>query len=644
MSVYIRRIQVENYGAIENVDYNMPFDGEGNPKPVVLVGKNGSGKTLILSNILHSLIEIKREFYTSLSEVSGSNYYRLGSKRYIRETKNFSYCRLDFDNAYSIDLMVNNYEMFKNTIDTRSYPDITLEDSKLKDSGFYSNIKKTESNVFEKNIYLYFPVDRYYIPTWENTENDNLSFVTDDKAFVGRDNLSIVQYNLLEELETWLLDVIIDKMLYESKIISLEVGDNTVPRPIFVGKNNNIQNSINNILTKIYVNEKYQSVRIGISSKQHRKIAVIGKLNNGNEEEIAPKFSSLSSGQIMILGIFSSIIRAYDKIYEGSVLDFKNISGVVLIDEIDAHLHSDLLKDVLPELVALFPKIQFIISIHSPFFLLGMKDKFESNCEFVALPTGTVLDSIDKFDELRKCYSIIDESYQNILDNKEKYERQVKDLSKPLIITEGKTDWKHLKHALKCFKESEKFCELDIRFLEYDYEFSDSKLETLLNQLAKVPNANKIIGVFDSDSATGKVYESVKNFGNNVYGCCISDVLGYGCGISIELLYSRTDLTKEAADKRRIYLSDEFTEKSQQLKENPNVVCHNNTLKDAFKRNIIKVVDSGVFNSQEDSLALSKENFANYILNEEAPFETVSVDGFGGIFEIVEDIINGVYN
>lgn len=51
----------------------------------------------------------------------------------------------------------------------------------------------------------------------------------------------------------------------------------------------------------------------------------------------------------------------------------------MLIDEIDAHLHSDLLKDVLPELISLFPKIQFIISSHSPFFLLGMKDKFGDN-------------------------------------------------------------------------------------------------------------------------------------------------------------------------------------------------------------------------------------------------------------------------
>ena len=80
---------------------------------------------------------------------------------------------------------------------------------------------------------------------------------------------------------------------------------------------------------------------------------------------------------------------------------------------------------------------------------------------------------------------------------RDQYEMQAKDLSRPLIITEGKTDWKHLKHALKKLQETEKFKELDIRYLEYDYEFSDSKLETLLMQLSKVPNSNKIIGICD---------------------------------------------------------------------------------------------------------------------------------------------------
>ena len=302
--MYIRKIQVKDYGAIEKVDYTMPFSEEGNPLPVVLVGKNGTGKTLLLSNILHSLIEIKRQFYTQLSEVSGNNYYRAGSKKYIRENGNFSYFRVDFDNAYYVDLMVKNYELFKTSLDTTVYKNINMGDSGLKDNGFYSDIKKPETNIFNKNIYLYFPVDRYYIPTWENVKNDNLSFVTNDDALVGKDNLGIVQYNLLDDLETWLLDVIIDRMLYESELRLFGIGDKMVPHQVFKGKNTDIQNAINNILTKMYSNDKYCSVRIGISSKHHRKIAVLGRLKDGREEEISPKFSSLSSGQIMILGMF----------------------------------------------------------------------------------------------------------------------------------------------------------------------------------------------------------------------------------------------------------------------------------------------------------------------------------------------------
>ena len=43
--------------------------------------------------------------------------------------------------------------------------------------------------------------------------------------------------------------------------------------------------------------------------------------------------------------------------------------GIVLIDEVDAHLHLSLQKDILPLLTGLFPRIQFIVTTHSPFVL-----------------------------------------------------------------------------------------------------------------------------------------------------------------------------------------------------------------------------------------------------------------------------------
>ena len=44
----------------------------------------------------------------------------------------------------------------------------------------------------------------------------------------------------------------------------------------------------------------------------------------------------------------------------------KNTDGVVLIDEVDLHLHPAWQQRVLGDLRAIFPKVQFIVSTHAP--------------------------------------------------------------------------------------------------------------------------------------------------------------------------------------------------------------------------------------------------------------------------------------
>ncbi|MDQ7084492.1 MAG: AAA family ATPase [Sulfurovum sp.] len=48
-------------------------------------------------------------------------------------------------------------------------------------------------------------------------------------------------------------------------------------------------------------------------------------------------------------------------------------SGVVLIDEIDLHLHPKWQKQIPNLLLSLFPKVQFIASSHSPFIIQSME-------------------------------------------------------------------------------------------------------------------------------------------------------------------------------------------------------------------------------------------------------------------------------
>ena len=638
--MYIRKIHVENYGPIHNIDYALPFDKSGKPMPVILVGQNGTGKTLLLSVILQALIELKRNFYRELAEVHQNNLYSVSSFQYITVGTDFAYYRLDFDEAYYMSMIAQNYDTVKNIYSPEKYPDLDINNYSLKETGFYYNVNPLKQNVFEHDIFLYFPAGRYYIPSWINANNKRLSFINDKANYVGIDDYGIVQYNILENLEAWLLDVVIDQLLYEQQSVTVGIEQNgqIIEQLPLTGRNTDIHYAINEVISKLFVRKGCASARFAISRKRYRTISIIGRKDD-EEYYIAPSFSNLSSGEVMLLGIFAAIIRTYDTVCSDEQADYSSASGIVLIDEIDAHLHSDLLKDVLPALIKMFPRIQFIISSHSPFFLLGMQEEFGETCRFVAMPTASELGSIENFDEVRNCYSIVDDSYQSILEAKERYELQLKNITRPLIITEGKTDWKHLKRALEKLQVQGEFTELDVQFLEYDDDLGDSKLESLLNYAARLPNNHTIIGVFDNDTAKGKRYSEITPLGNNVYACCITDTLGYGCEISIELLYRREDLMIQDENNRRLYLSDEFTEGNHRLKQDPSINCTNKTLENAHERKIVKVVDSGIWSSDGQSLALSKEQFASYILDGHECYKNVSAEGFRDIFTKIASIV-----
>ena len=78
--------------------------------------------------------------------------------------------------------------------------------------------------------------------------------------------------------------------------------------------------------------------------------------------------NQLSDGYGMFLSIISEIMMRMDNPYNQS-LQIYDLQGIVLIDEIETHLHIDLQKKILPFLTAFFPKIQFIVTTHSPFVL-----------------------------------------------------------------------------------------------------------------------------------------------------------------------------------------------------------------------------------------------------------------------------------
>lgn len=50
------------------------------------------------------------------------------------------------------------------------------------------------------------------------------------------------------------------------------------------------------------------------------------------------------------------------------------LEGIVLIDEIETHLHVELQRAIVPILIELFPNLQFVLTTHSPFILSSMEN------------------------------------------------------------------------------------------------------------------------------------------------------------------------------------------------------------------------------------------------------------------------------
>ena len=83
-------------------------------------------------------------------------------------------------------------------------------------------------------------------------------------------------------------------------------------------------------------------------------------------------FNNLSAGFAAVLDIIVDLIMRMEK-HTGGVFRF-DLPGIVLIDEIETHLHIDLQRMILPFLTTFFPNVQFIVSTHSPFILSSLEN------------------------------------------------------------------------------------------------------------------------------------------------------------------------------------------------------------------------------------------------------------------------------
>ncbi len=93
------------------------------------------------------------------------------------------------------------------------------------------------------------------------------------------------------------------------------------------------------------------------------------------------RFDQLSDGYRNTVAMVADIAHRAIRLNPQMGVDAsRRIEGVVLIDEIDLHLHPHWQRRIVRDLQRIFPKIQFIATTHSPFILQSLDPGEVKNC------------------------------------------------------------------------------------------------------------------------------------------------------------------------------------------------------------------------------------------------------------------------
>ena len=135
-------------------------------------------------------------------------------------------------------------------------------------------------------------------------------------------------------------------------------------------------------------------------------------------------FNELSDGYSAVINILSDLILRMDKNWLlNDELSEYDIEGIVLIDELETHLHIELQKKILPFLTTFFPRIQFIVTTHSPYILNSISNAKAYDLEkYIELENLSGYSSVD----LAEAYFDTDEYAEEVKNKLYRYEELVK--------------------------------------------------------------------------------------------------------------------------------------------------------------------------------------------------------------------------
>lgn len=452
----------------------------------VLTAVNGRGKTTILSHIVDAFYEMTKRHFSDVAQEENA-YYRVSSGldnldamrmslvylRFTAEEQTIDYVDLRgpcTKEEYEAEVGLENPMSFVNQLEQPLKLDGNIK-------AITPNLtKELAQKIFPKNVTSYFPAYRFEVPSYLNKPFQERLIFAKETHYSGRLDKPFEVLTSLPKIANWLMDVVLDMSLNPIK-----------SHPLF--------NSLNAVISYAVSSKNLGPLRFGIGQRHLGESRIQIVRMDPPEPTVYPSIFRISSGESALFCIFAEILRHADLMNANTEL--AQVSGIVLIDEVDKHLHIRLQKEVLPKLFSLFPNIQFIVSSHSPFLNMGLAELLPERSRVIDIHTGlAITPSTDP--QYQEVYEMMINENENFKTMYQSVLTQI-DAGKQLqILSEGK-NYEHIEKALSLLAPELLPRIKLIRGAEG--KSGDQQLKNTFDIMSNANHSGKFLVVWDCDSS-----------------------------------------------------------------------------------------------------------------------------------------------
>ena len=388
--MYLKQIQITNYRCFKKYEMNFA------PGITVLFGKNGAGKTTLI-HALHKALSFMMysDNVTEVVNVKGKRKKKIVDVKTITNNNPYlhpkGFVKGDFN---------NHEDKFIEVASVADFDD-ALRDVDWKMSALANNCKLRPSEFKEAFNAFYdwhintgkLPLLAYISDSFPHKE-DNKKRTVISKIRALR-NFGFFDWDEEEGCTNEWIDRLEMNLKQQVQIIAKGIVNVGTEVPVKAELQKEDQFEFERYYKESKAIEQcfrtFTDTGVFADNRNIQVSALALGKTNGNEGVLCVQtpdgreysFRKLPAGYKRLFNIVLDLAYRSYILSEGRSTD---IPGIIIIDEIDLHLHPELEKVALPQFRKTFPSLQFIVSTHSPLVLVGIDTHESSNAILRMVP------------------------------------------------------------------------------------------------------------------------------------------------------------------------------------------------------------------------------------------------------------------